>query len=142
MEKPNYPIDSFENGLLYFFESIGNEIVTTKVVIFSPSLEDNNIYRLVLGDLLNDGNIDVYSTSQNNDMELILMTVIKTIELFFNHYPDKIVILQAAHPQEHVYIELLFQNLLIIRIVLMKYVESQRKMRLNYFRKIFNMSVI
>jgi hypothetical protein len=98
MEKPNYPIDSFENGLLYFFESVGNEIVTTKVVIFSPSSEDDNIYRLVLGDLLNDGNIDVYSTSQNNDMELILMTVIKIIELFFNHYPDKIVAFTGSTP--------------------------------------------
>jgi hypothetical protein len=76
MEKPNYPIDTFENGLYHFFDSVSNGKTTKKVVAFSPSTENELIYRLVFGDLLPDGNIDVYASSQNNDMELILSTVL------------------------------------------------------------------
>jgi hypothetical protein len=98
MEKPNYPIDSFENELFHFFDSIGNEIVTKKVVAFYTSKENEQVYRLILGDVLDDGNIDIYSTSQNNDMEMILTTVIKTIEKFFIRYPDKIVTFTGSTP--------------------------------------------
>lgn len=98
MEKPVYPINTFENGLYHFFDSVSDNIVTKKVVAFSPSTENEQIYRLVFGDLLPNGNIDVYGSSQNKDMELILSTVIKAIESFFVYHPEKIISFAGSTP--------------------------------------------
>jgi len=98
MEKPVYPISTFENGLYHFFDSVNDNVVTKKVVAFSPSTENEQIYRLAFGDLLPNGNIDVYSASQNKDIELILSTVIKAIESFFVYHPEKIISFAGSTP--------------------------------------------
>ncbi len=90
MEKPNYELESFENGQFHFFESKNTKgEIIKKVVAFSKSEENEDIYRLVFGDLIGNGKIDFYSSSTNNDMEIILNSVIKAIEIFFNHNPEK-----------------------------------------------------
>ena len=81
-----------------FIDSVSDNVVTKKVVAFSPSSENEQIYRLVFGDLLPNGNIDVYSSSQNKDMELILSTVIKAIESFFVYHPENVISFAGSTP--------------------------------------------
>ena len=57
------------------------------------------LYSLVFGNVGENGEIDVYSTNANNEnMKVILGTVISTIETFFNHHPDKIITFTGSTP--------------------------------------------
>lgn len=38
---------------------------------------------------VSDGKVDVTIKSNNNDRDLVLITVVQTIPIFFEHYPDK-----------------------------------------------------
>ena len=98
MEKPVYTISSYDNGLLHFFESVGEGSTTKKVIAFSPSNENKMIYRLVFGDLSPDGNIDVFSSSSNSDMKMILATVIKAVTTFFEYHTDKVISFIGSTP--------------------------------------------
>lgn len=84
MEKPIYNIESSSNRLLYEFESNSNHKIIKKAVVYLPIKQDPNLYELIFGDLQDDGTIDVQTVSNNQDIVLILNTVIKikTISFF------------------------------------------------------------
>ncbi|MCU0469620.1 MAG: hypothetical protein MUF58_13550 [Arcicella sp.] len=97
--KPLYKIDTFQDGLYHFFESVSDNVITQKVVAFRQSEEDDLIYSLVFGNVGDNGEIDVYSTNNSNEnMETILGTVISTIEIFFKYHPDKIITFTGSTP--------------------------------------------
>ena len=97
--KPLYKINTFQNGLYHFFDSINDGQITQKVVAFKQSEENDLLYSLVFGNVGKDGEIDVYSTNTSNEnMDIILGTVIITIEVFFVHHPDKIVTFTGSTP--------------------------------------------
>ena len=91
MKKPTYNVKSSDDGLKYFFDSINNDKIIKKVVAYLPSQENSELYQLIFGDLLPNGEIDVYSTSNNQDMKLVITTVVGTLHYFFEKYPKKMV---------------------------------------------------
>jgi hypothetical protein len=91
MEKPTYNVKSSDDGLKYFFESINDDKIIKKVVAYLPTAESPNLYQLIFGDLLPNGEIDVFSNSNNQDMRLVLTTVVGTLAEFFEKYPRKTV---------------------------------------------------
>jgi len=89
MEKPSYVFDPSENYLRFDFESISNNKSIKKVVLYVKSPDDDIFYQLIFDDLLADGKVDVTTKSNDNDRDLVLITVVQTILIFFEHYPDK-----------------------------------------------------
>lgn len=91
MEKPTYNVESSDDGLKYFFDSANNSKNIKKVIAYLPTPENSNLFQLIFGDLLPNGEIDVYSVSNNKDMALILTTVVGTLAKFFEKHPQKMV---------------------------------------------------
>jgi hypothetical protein len=91
MEKPTYPIETSENGYWHEFESISDQKIIKKAVGFYPYRNDESLVELVFGDIQPDGSLNVYQVSNNNDMPIIIATVIQTIYRFLELYPDKTV---------------------------------------------------
>ena len=87
MEKPSYHFKVSSDALVYEFESVSSEKTIKKIVIYEP-LEDD-LYHFGFGDLTEQGDIDYKVQSKNQDMDKVLMTVVKTMFLFFENYPDK-----------------------------------------------------
>ncbi|NBB22304.1 hypothetical protein GVN20_23315 [Runella sp. CRIBMP] len=96
MEKPIYNIESSSDRLLYEFESNSDHKMIKKAVVYLPIKQDPNLYELIFGDLQDDGTIDVQTVSNNQDIVLILNTVIKTLYHFFELYPSKTVIFTGS----------------------------------------------
>ena len=87
MDKPSYHFKASPDALLYEFESISEAKTIRKVVVFEPLIDE--LYHLGFGDLTLNGDIDYKIQSKNKDMDKVLMTVVKTMFLFFDNYPDK-----------------------------------------------------
>lgn len=96
MEKPAYVVKSTPDALQHIFESINDEKIIKKIVAFVQVEENPDLFQLVFGDLTSDGQIDVFSVSNNNDMKLVLTTVIGTLLTFFDKNPSKTVIFTGS----------------------------------------------
>lgn len=96
MEKPIYNIESSSDRLFYEFESNSDYKIIKKAVVYLPIKQDPNLYELIFGDLQDDGTINVQTVSNNQDIVLILNTVIKTLYHFFELYPSKTVIFTGS----------------------------------------------
>jgi hypothetical protein len=91
MEKPVYNLRTSPNGLRYFFESVSDEKIIKKVIVFAQMDEDKMLYQLIFGNQLPNNEIDVMTVDDNQDREMILSTIISCIEQFFEKYPEKFV---------------------------------------------------
>ncbi|MCU0467813.1 MAG: hypothetical protein MUF58_04360 [Arcicella sp.] len=89
MNKPTYNIKTSRDGLRYYFKSLNDDKIIQKAVIYLETEGLPNIYQLVFGDLQPDGQVDFLSVSDNKDMKNVLSTVVKTLALFFEKYPEK-----------------------------------------------------
>ncbi|TAF25007.1 MAG: hypothetical protein EAZ70_10975 [Runella slithyformis] len=87
MQKPYYHFETSPDSLIYEFDSVSEHKTIHKVVIYEP-LEDD-MYHLGFGDLTAEGKVDYKIVSANQDMDKVLMTVVQTMLLFFDKYPDK-----------------------------------------------------
>lgn len=87
MDKPSYHFKVSSDALVYEFESVSEHKSIHKIVVYEP-LQDE-LYHLGFGDLTEDGEIDYKIVSGNHDMDRVLMTVVQTMFLFFEKYPDK-----------------------------------------------------
>ncbi len=87
MDKPYYPFELFDDALKFRFTSLSDEKKVEKVIRFSET-QFPDIYNLALLDILeNDVESDV-AKSNNKDMEKVLATVFRTMEIFFQYYPN------------------------------------------------------
>ncbi len=91
MEKPTYFLKSSPDALQHVFESIGDDKIVKKAVAYVVDKENDSLYQLIFGDLTETGEIDTLSVSNNNDMKMVLTTVVSTLFAFFEQNPDKIV---------------------------------------------------
>ena len=87
MEEPSYQFKVSSDALVYEFTSISSEKIIKKIVIYEPLKED--LFHFGFGDLTANGDIDYKANSKNQDMDKVLMTVVKTMFLFFENYPGK-----------------------------------------------------
>jgi hypothetical protein len=87
MQKPYYRFESSPDSLIYEFDSVSNFKTIRKVIVYEPLQDD--LYHLGFGDLTEEGKIDYRIVSANQDMDKVLMTVVQTMLLFFEKYPDK-----------------------------------------------------
>lgn len=75
MNYSKYSITPNHDFSIFDFKSVSNEKIILKKVIFSLIPNTYNYYNLALVDVLEDGNYDDLSISNNNDLKEILSTV-------------------------------------------------------------------
>ena len=73
---------------VFKFVSEGRYGKLTKIVRFDALKRRNNTFNLALGTLLNDGEVDFTSITNNGDRNKILATVAKIIYTVIEKYPD------------------------------------------------------
>lgn len=97
MDKPSYPFKGLENGHRFEFESVSSKKIIRKAIEFRE-IETPNLYNLALVDVKEDGTFDDMSVSDNGDMETIISTVIKTIQVFLTFQPEAKVLFMGSSP--------------------------------------------
>jgi hypothetical protein len=97
MEKPVYDLKSSADKLRFFFESKGKKNIP-KAIIYTPIEGYDDAFELSFGDITDDGYIDFMSESHNQDLEMVLATVISTIDVFFEKYPYALVYFRGSTP--------------------------------------------
>ena len=85
----------YEDFEIYDFISTGMKGDILKRVRFDL-VENPDTYNLAFGDLKEDGRIDDYSISDNNDMPKILATIAFIAEVFLSEYPDRTITFRGS----------------------------------------------
>lgn len=98
MEQPSYPFKKYKRELLFEFESV-SEIKTIKKVIAYELIDDKQkVFNLSLVDKNDDGKISDMVVSNNNDMEMVLATVIQTLPIFFAEFEGSQIFFSGSTP--------------------------------------------
>lgn len=97
MDSPFYEFEILEEAISYRFESVGpNGKISKNILYSSTSIPD--FYNLALGDVRIDGSLDIFSKTNNGDLEKIMATVIQTMLIFLNRYPNAKVFFTGSTP--------------------------------------------
>ena len=97
MDSPFYNFDVLEDAYRFTFNSVGPNGVIPKIIIYSKT-DLPDYYNLALGDVRPDGTLDVFSKSNNGDMEKILATVIQTLMVFLAYHSEANVFFAGSTP--------------------------------------------
>ena len=95
MNHSSYNFNHDESALCFDFESKSDKKVIRKRIQYSPT-EITWLYNLAMGDLLANGVLDDSTRSNNEDRDKVIATVVKTLIVFMNQYPDYYVIFQGS----------------------------------------------
>ena len=94
MDQPFYDFTVLDEAHRFDFVSEGKKIIH-KIVVFQQ-IDKTNYYNLVLADVTNSQELDVYVVSNNGDMRRILGTVFQCIEVFLKIYSGAIVLFYGS----------------------------------------------
>ena len=89
MHQPFYPFSILDEAQRFDFISIGKEQIPKTIVFYQT--DDPLFFTLTLANVLADGRLDIRTKSNNGDLEKILSTVFRVIEIFLSHNPEVIV---------------------------------------------------
>jgi hypothetical protein len=98
MDKPYYPFETLDNFIRFRFTSISSEKKVEKIINFSKTQFDG-IYNLALLDILADGSESDIVQTKNKDMEKVLATVFRTMEVFFQNHPNCGIAFSGSSPE-------------------------------------------
>ena len=93
MIREHYTLDSTPDLLIHKFQSIGNQGVIDKLIIFEEI--GVNRYNLAFGDVV-DGKLRDEIVSNNFDLVKTVSTVVGAVYLFFKQYPAAILEFDAV----------------------------------------------
>ncbi|SOD88393.1 DUF6934 family protein [Spirosoma fluviale] len=96
MNQPFYQFTTSKEVLRFNFISVGHRTIH-KVIIYQK-LPPPNLYNLVLADIDKYNQLDDFSISDNGDRDKILATVIQTMFVFFEQYPNASVSFVGSTP--------------------------------------------
>jgi hypothetical protein len=94
-EKPSYNFEVSTDSLVFSFESVSEKRTIKKFVIYESLIEE--LYHMGFGDLDEFGKVDYRVKSSNKDMEKVISTVVQTMFLFFEKYPNKKVVFSGSN---------------------------------------------
>jgi hypothetical protein len=97
MDSPFYEFEVNEDAFRFYFESVGPKGVIPKLIALQNT-KFENYYNLVLADIKADGTLDIYSKSNNGDMEKILATVVQTMLVFLAYNPKSFIYFEGSTP--------------------------------------------
>lgn len=96
MHQPFYTLTILNEACRFDFVSIGKH-ATAKTIIYHET-EHHNVYQLIMGDVDEAGNVDVYSVTNNGDTVKVLATVLRSVSLFLKAYNGAAVIFSGSTP--------------------------------------------
>ena len=88
MNTPTYQIVNNPEKLVFIFYSVSDEKIIKKEIAYTPLDESKIIYNLAFGDYSEEGDISDLSISNNQDLEKVLATLVKSMEEFFSIRPN------------------------------------------------------
>lgn len=86
MNEPHYPFEASPNEFRYEFESVSEERIVRKVVVFQET-GLLNLYNLALLDILETGEESDSTITDNRDLRIVMATVMRIVEDFLQRYP-------------------------------------------------------
>lgn len=98
MKEPAYLLYSSKDALEYDFESASDAQVVPKRILFNRFHGSRNVFNLALVDVRPDGTLDDLSVSNNQDMRMVLATVVQALRVFFQNHPHGIVFFTGSTP--------------------------------------------
>jgi hypothetical protein len=96
MKQKYYNYLSNEECLWFEFESVSELKTVKKVIVYTPFQDNSDVFNLGLVDALSDGSYSDKSVTNNDDMEKVLATVIRTLLRFFEKNPFKMVYIEGS----------------------------------------------
>ena len=96
IEKPQYSFEASPDALVFEFDSVSENKIIRKVVIYEEIEGYDDLFQLGFGDLTLDGKIDFLAVSRNKDRDKILATVAQTMVIFFENYPNKLLYFRGS----------------------------------------------
>ena len=103
----HYRFLDLDNYTRFIFVSEGKQGKVVKGVLFTPN--KSNRWNLGFGDL-NKGMIDDSVITNNHDVAKVMRTIVKIVYLFFEHYPDRKVIIKPVDEKRKTLYNLIFQR--------------------------------
>ena len=98
MEDKAYSSISTEDKLYFEFESVSDSKRIRKAIEYIKIRQYPSIYSLSMGDIKEDGSIDLYVVSNNNDTQRVFFTIFQTMLVFFDEYPDSKILFYGSTP--------------------------------------------
>jgi hypothetical protein len=102
-----YPFVGASNNTLYYFQSEGKQGKVIKVVQFA--LDNDSFWNLGFGDL-QEGIVNDTVLTNNHDVAKVLGTIAKIIYMFFEQYPDEIVVIKPVDARRKQLYNTVFQR--------------------------------
>ncbi|MFY7734415.1 MAG: DUF6934 family protein [Bacteroidia bacterium] len=96
MKQQYYKYLRDEDCLWFEFESVSNQKTVRKIVVYTPFQDNPDVFNLALADALSDGSYSDKTVTNNEDMEKVMATVIRTMLRFFEKYPTKMVSVEGS----------------------------------------------
>lgn len=96
MKQQYYKYLRDEECLWFEFESVSKQKTVRKVVIYTPFQDNPDIFNLALADAFPDGSFSDKSVTNNEDMEKVMATVIRTLLRFFEKHSSKMVYVEGS----------------------------------------------
>lgn len=96
MKQQYYKYLRDEDCLWFEFESVSNQKTVRKIVVYTPFQDNPDVFNLALADALSDGSYSDKTVTNNEDMEKVMATVIRTMLRFFEKYPTKMVYVEGS----------------------------------------------
>lgn len=96
MNEPAYPLLISPDALIYKFDSVSDQHLIHKAIEFSAFPLNPIFYNLALVDVEDDGTTNDLAISNNQDMNRVIATVFKAMQVFFEKHPNKLVYFKGS----------------------------------------------
>jgi hypothetical protein len=101
MDTPKYELSANADLTVFEFTSSGKNGSIRKAIKYTQTLNEN-VYNLGFGDIIfsDETTIEVDDTnlSHNGDLDKVIATVVYSIYVFTQHYPEAYVLFGSSHP--------------------------------------------
>jgi hypothetical protein len=98
MRDSAYSFHHSEDCLSFEFDSVSAEKTIRKVVVYKRFPNGLPVFNLSLSDKGEDGSFDDLARSSNNDLVEVMATVVQTLFVFFERYPESAVYFRGSTP--------------------------------------------
>ncbi|WP_409017743.1 DUF6934 family protein [Dyadobacter sp. CY323] len=100
MNEKFYPFEVDPSDFRYEFLSV-SEMKTVKKVVLITETERRNVHNVALLDVLDDGSLCDLTESRNNDLRMVMATVMQIVADFLRNNPESYVIFRGSDPRRH-----------------------------------------
>ena len=116
MIEKGYSLETINTGLEFTFLSTGPKGPIKKYILFKPMETVAGVFTMGFGDISPGGVLSDQVVSNNRDLNLVVGALLLSINLFFEHHPDKSLFIIGNTPSRtRLYRIIISRNLPAIR---------------------------